>query len=178
MMTNRLRVVGLETGAGLPALLKLDGIVPLEFWTCMEVPGCAYLRLGSTDASLLELGVAYHDRVVRGLTLIQVDALSAWPSFEVRDRATGLPILCTTFSGYEVRDMRCELRVATQGLSVLLFWSDLRQCESFDFGTQTSFLVQDRELCAVQVALSESEFLMFAEAVGGTNHRDKLGARA
>src|SRR6478735_303305 len=94
------------------AEILIDEYVPLRFRTYRRALGVGYVRLGNYTTSLIEIGVEPRTQIVRGLTVTSISTLSQWPTFNLIERAEGLPMLSTTFAGGEVVDLSCDFELA------------------------------------------------------------------
>lgn len=140
-----LHVVAVHQIAGPPCTLELDEFVPLQLRTYGEALGAGYVRLGNYSTTLMEIAVAPHSQVVRGITITSYDVLSPWPEFSVTRRLDGLPVVSTHFEGWHIVDIQKDFRVSVRQGEILAFWGELDECAVYEF-SRVRFLARDNVL--------------------------------
>ena len=138
------------------SLIDVDEYVPLRWRSYAPPLGVGYLRLGDFNATLLELAIEPRTQAVRGVTLTSIDCESAWPSFQIEEASESLPSLDANCEAAEIRDVRCELRAAASGAEVLIWWSELGECNALG-PKNARFLVRDGNIVGVRFAGLDDE---------------------
>jgi hypothetical protein len=137
-----LHVVRPDPATEAQSRIEVDEYVPFQWRSYDEGLGAGYVRLGNYSTRLLELAIAPHTQVLRGLTVVSLDELSPWPEFSIARKLAGLPVVSTSFHEWQIVDLADDFRVSVRRPEILVFWGALGACESYAF-EQVHFLTQD-----------------------------------
>ncbi len=162
-----LRVAGGDASSRASCRIEVDEYVPLHCRTHDEPPGGGYVRLGNYSTTLLELAVAPRTQVLHGVTITSIEEIAPWPEFVLTETLDELPILSTSFQGYEVVDLKDDFKVAARSGEVIAFWAELVRCTGYRCG-DACFLTADGVLAGIWfTGLTDQATKLFMSHVGG-----------